>query len=330
MENKKRKNFYDPEYVSIRDNISIEEASMKIQNMKKRKATSLEGFVLRHGEELGKVKFEEFQNTSKHTKEKFMQKYGHSVGEKKWEEYLLKKDSTSYSWALKKANGDADLAKEIHEKRKNELSISFDLDYFIKKYGETIAKEKMKEFYHSKDSSSYEWALKKSCGDHKVAKKIYDERCVNKSILFGKASKESLGIFMIIYEWLMGMGLSQNDIFFGAENRHEICLYDSSARYRYYYDFCIEPLKLIIEYNGEKFHPNYEKYSIDYLNENFKHPYDKSTSVEDFIQKDKNKIQNALNHGYEIHVVWSSDDEKIENIKKIIKNKIKYENFKNK
>lgn len=330
MEIKKRNSQYDPDYVSKRDGISIEEASIKIENMKKRKATSLEGFILRHGEENGRLKFEQFQNTSKHTKEKFMQKYGNFEGEKKWHEYITKKDSTSLNWALKKADGEIELAQEIHKKRKEELSFSFNLEYFIDKYGELLAEEKMKEFISSKDSSSYDWALKKSGGDHKMAQKIYEERCLTKSIMFGKASKESLGVFSIIFDWLLENGFSKKDVLYGVEGSYEICLYDSITKYRYYYDFCIEPLKLIIEYNGEKFHPNYEKFSRNYLVENFKHPYDRTTSVDEFIKKDKDKIQNALNHGYDIHVIWSSDEDKIEKIKKIIKNKINYENFKNK
>jgi hypothetical protein len=62
---KKRNNMYDPIYVSERDNISIEDAKNKIENMKQNKVTSLAGFIKRHGEELGSIKYDKFKETSK-------------------------------------------------------------------------------------------------------------------------------------------------------------------------------------------------------------------------------------------------------------------------
>ena len=330
MENvkKKRNSFYNPIYISKRDNLTIEEAIEKIETMKRNKSTSLYGFIHRHGEELGKIKFEEFQNSSKHTKEKFIEKYGEEKAEVKWIDYLKTKDSTSFEWALKKANGDDSIAKDIHAERIKSLSIRFDDDYFMKKYGENYQEEKIK-FFKSRDTSSYEWALNKSFGESKKADKIYSERCIAKSVMFGSTSKESLLTFEPILDWLTELGFENDDIMIGKENNKELCIHDSEKKYRYYYDFCINSLKLIIEYNGETFHPNYEKYTLDYLVETFKHPYIKKFDVENLIYKDKQKIEFALKDGYEIHVIWSSDQNKIEKIKNIIKNKIIYENKKN-
>lgn len=91
MEKKKRNSMYDPIYVSKRDNISIKEAENKIEVMKQNKVTSLNGFIKRHGEEIGRVKFEEFKETSKHTLNKYIEKYGYEVGNTKWSEYISKK-----------------------------------------------------------------------------------------------------------------------------------------------------------------------------------------------------------------------------------------------
>lgn len=327
MENvkKKRNSFYDPVYISKRDKITMEEAIEKIGTMKRNKSTSLYGFIHRHGEELGKIKFQEFQDSSKHTMEKFIQKYGKERGEVKWLDYLKTKDSTSFDWALKKTDGDESKARDVHGERLKSLSIKFDDEYFIKKYGENCQEEKI-NFFKSRDTSSYEWALKKADGEFKKADKIYSERCATKSVMFGSASKESLLTFEPIFEWLIGIGFENSDLMIGKKDSKELCIYDSEKKYRYYYDFCINSLNLIIEYNGETFHPNYEKYSIDYLFENFKHPYIKDFNVENLIQKDKQKIEFALKNGYEIHVIWSSDQNKIEKIKNIIKKKIKYEN----
>lgn len=319
---KKRNSMYDPVYVSKRDNISIEEAKNKIEVMKMNKVTSLSGFIKRHGEELGRVKFEEFKQTSKHTLDKYIDKYGEKDGKSKWDEYLIKKDSTSFEWALNKTNGDYTLAKDLHNKRIKDLSIKFNLDYFINKYGEENAEIEMIKFKKGKDSSSYYWALNKADGDYKLADKIYYERCESKCVSLGKASKESLEIFIPIRDWLLSKGFKNEDILFGVSGSKEICIYNKESKKRYYYDFCIQSLNLIIEYNGETFHPNYNKYKMEYLKENWSHPYNKEINSSDIIKSDKIKIKNAISNGYDIHIIWSSDIDKVEHIKKIIKNKI--------
>lgn len=318
---------YDPVYVSKRDGITVEEAVIKVENFKKNKATSLSGFIHRFGDELGRLKFQKFQSTSRHTEEIYISRYGEEVGKKKWKEYLLKKDSTSFSWALKKCGGDIEKAKILSADRIEKLRVKFDLDYFINKYGAEAASMEMDKFYSTKDTSSYQWALKKANFDFKLADKIYQERCDSKSVGLGKASKESIIVLKPVFDWLIENGFESKDIFWGVEGSNEILLYDSTCKKRYYYDFCIESLKLIIEYNGETFHPNYEKHSIEYLKENFTHPYKKDMTAEAMIQKDKDKIAHALRFGYDIHIIWSSEENKTEKILQIIKNKIhEYEN----
>lgn len=61
---RKRGNVYSPEYISLRDGISIDEAVEKIAEYKSKKATSLAGFIQRHGETEGARKFHDFQKTS--------------------------------------------------------------------------------------------------------------------------------------------------------------------------------------------------------------------------------------------------------------------------
>lgn len=58
----KRKNPYDPVYVSIRDNISIENAKLKIEKFKSDKATSRVNFIKKYGIDDGNKRFDEFKN----------------------------------------------------------------------------------------------------------------------------------------------------------------------------------------------------------------------------------------------------------------------------
>lgn len=55
---------YNPEIVRLKHNVSLERAQEIIDEYKHNKATSLASFILRHGEEEGRKKFEKFQQTS--------------------------------------------------------------------------------------------------------------------------------------------------------------------------------------------------------------------------------------------------------------------------
>lgn len=84
---------YDPNYIAKRDNISIEEATIKVAKYKKNKATSKEGFVRRHGEEKGLELFEKFQGTSDSSSvDHYVEKYGKEEGTK-----LYNKESFEHS-----------------------------------------------------------------------------------------------------------------------------------------------------------------------------------------------------------------------------------------
>lgn len=55
---------YNPTYIAMRYNISIDDAINKVELKKSSKATNLKGFIARHGEVEGKILFEKFQQTS--------------------------------------------------------------------------------------------------------------------------------------------------------------------------------------------------------------------------------------------------------------------------
>lgn len=61
---------YNLTFVSLKYNVSIDEADEIINLMKQNKTTNLKGFILRHGEIEGKKKFEEFRKTSKKSSDK--------------------------------------------------------------------------------------------------------------------------------------------------------------------------------------------------------------------------------------------------------------------
>jgi very-short-patch-repair endonuclease len=270
----------------VNKGFSEDEALKEIKNYKDKKATSKNNFIKRYGKSEGIKKFEKFQETSKHTLNKFKKKYGEKVGKVKWDEYLKTKDSNSYQWALKKT-GNVEKANDLIKLRRD--SVKTTIEKLIKKLG---------------------------CED--LAIKEYIRIAKSKTTKIGRASLESLKIFNDSYEYLLSIGYNSDDIKIGVKNNHELTLYSKKFKRVYLYDFAIKSKKVIIEYNGERWHPNYKKYSIEWLNENWKHIKSKKPA-EYFIKREKEKITNAEEHGYKVLVLWSSDG--------IEENKNKVNNF---
>jgi hypothetical protein len=266
---------YNKEFWLKKLNISSSEVDKKILEYKKSKSTSLNGFISRHGKEIGEKKFEKFKETSKHTLEKFIEKYGTEFGLIKWKLYCQKKDSNSVNWAMKKSNGNEEIMNELLRERKE--SVKTTLTKLIEKYG-----------------------------DEEIALNEFEKIKSKKLIICGNSSKESLKYFIPIYHELLSLNYDMNDIKLGIENNHEFPLYDKENKKTYFYDFTIKSKKIIIEYNGETWHPNYEKYDVKWLNENWKHKLI-NKNAEYFVNFEKQKIKTAINYGFDVLILWSSD-----------------------
>lgn len=74
-----------------------------------------------------------------------------------------------------------------------------------------------------------------------------------------------------------------------------------SGSYQFHLDIVSEPLKLVIEYNGDYWHCNPKIYSGSYF-----HPKKKKTA-EEIWKYDNNRLKILQNNGYETMVVWEHD-----------------------
>ena len=71
----------------------------------------------------------------------------------------------------------------------------------------------------------------------------------------------------------------------------------------YFYDFSDVENKLIIEYNGDMYHANPEKYKAD----DFPHPFRKNIKASEIWEKDRLKIDIAECLGFKILIIWDSE-----------------------
>lgn len=215
----------------------------------------------------------------------------------------------------------------IEERKKRQTTFSMQL--CIEKYGEDLGcqifKERQKkwrmtidsktgeekrEFQSRQDSSSMEWARKKTKNEEE-AKFLYITNLNKKLIGFNRSSKESLIILDKIIEYVKTLS-TEIKFFYGAGESNEYWLHDENNLY--FYDFTIPTFNLIVEYNGIAWHPK------DSQTE-WKSPF--GCTYEMAIAKDKNKLRLANSKGFEVFEFWSDftkseNEEKLNSVKKYI------------
>jgi hypothetical protein len=296
---------YKKEYWINKGYTSESEINDKINEYKKSKATSLDGFIKRYGEIEGVEKFEKFQSTSKHTLEKYIDLYGLEEGNEKWLKYLDIKKETSI----------------------------FTKNYWVNKGLNDEESEKMRKKFHHENlnTSTFEFWINKGLSEEEAKIKVEDIYN-KKGVKFRSASKASLKIFKPVIDYFKDSGL---DFKIGLKGNNEFSLFHNQNKKYYYYDLTIPKLNLIFEYHGEKFHPHFTiteysdliKWETLYLvrdGNDFKKTKKNGLEIR---ENDILKEQLAIDNGFKYHVIWSSDDKK-ESINKII-NIIKHENKKN-
>ena len=308
---------------------SQEEAIEKINIYKSNKATTLVNFIKKYGEKLGNEKYSEYTEKSKHTEEKYREKYGEDYIEK-WKEYKKSKDSTSFEWSLYKCDGDIDKANILYNSRKESVKLGLE-----KKSKELGSLEKALEFIKKVNKSKnngFEYYLKKNNGLYIDAINEYTDILKSRRVNFGDASKTSLAYFIPIYKYL---NLNEIKNYLEIPESKPFFLYDKTNSRSYCYDFCIlGEEKIIIEFNGIKWHPRLDKYTIEETSKIL--IYEKTEErINNKNEYDKQKEKLAKDKGYKYLIIWDEDpvEYNIEAIEKILNsNKINFkynENDKN-
>jgi len=255
------------------------------------------------------------------TLEKCIKKYGKIDGQKKWQERQDKWKSTLKNKSF----------EEIEKINKKKDSASF--NHFFNKFNnfETAYDNYIKSC-KSKDSMSINYYMKKFKISYNEAKILQNERIKLIVNSFGKAavsrskngySKMANKIFDVIFKFLIEKGYSSSDEILYSNNIKEYAIKYNNNCNCYLYDFTILNLKLIFEFNGIKFHPDYR------LNESeiqsWRSLYNKNITGVDVIKKDRHKKQIAEENGFKLIELWQLDgNEKniniaIESINELIK-----------
>lgn len=176
------------------------------------------------------------------------------------------------------------------EQTKKTCMKRFGAEYFFGSKAGKINENTLRERYGWSEDELLEWRKSK---------------CVS----FGKASKESLGVFIPLYKNLRKIkDVKRNQIWFGVDGSLERFINNSIDLF--FYDFCVitPSSKFIIEYNGIVFHPKSP------TQEGWKHPFNQKLTPQILFDRDQRKKQLAIKSGYDYLTLWS-DNTIMENIK---------------
>lgn len=314
---------------------SPEEFEKKYSEYKKNVAFSrtLQGYIQKYGEEEGKKRYElknshlsvglktlkekgltdeEIKNIKEnHAKnsridlEHFIKKYGLSQGEEKYKNWLNKSRERSHRCVeYYVARGFS--IEYAREKIKNLQKR--DLEHFLLKYGEEEGRKKYSDANKLKSTSL----------DTYIQKHGLQEG--TERFLKNKSKKFSNMEIDFIEKIIMRFG-TIDDIYYG-KNQYKIGLqkdtWDYYGQKIFYIDFLYKKNKKIIEFNGDLYHANPNKFkSSDNPN-----PFNKKITAEEIWLKDKKKIDLLNSLGYEVKIVWESEYR--ENEEKLIQESVDF------
>lgn len=163
-------------------------------------------------------------------------------------------------------------------------------DYFVSKYGE-IGKSIYQEL-NAKKRVTLENLINKY-GEIEGTKRFFDFKA-NKVHTF--YSKVSFNLFTELTKYKTDDEMKH--IYFGE---NEFGLYDKTTKKYFKYDYTDTIKKLIIEFNGEKFHPHLEH------DDSFKNPYDPTLTSDIVWKNDRQKQACAELNGYTIYYIWETE-----------------------
>lgn len=143
----------------------------------------------------------------------------------------------------------------------------------------------------------------------------------------GCASKQSLEIFLPLRQYIIKTNqIDKTDIYLGISGSKEWYIKDEEYSRGYLYDFTIKSKSIIIEYNGEKWHPKKK------LKNNYPFVYDNFKTINEKYEYDRRKIEYCKEKGFSVLEIWSDDskDYNNEKIKEFLNGfEINYEYIKN-
>ena len=230
-------------------------------------------------------------------KEHMIEKYGEEGGSKKWDDYCKRQAVTNTFEYKRKRYG---MSKS--DFRKYNASRSSTLENFIKRHGEEEGRKKWDDYCKRQSyTKSKEYILEKY-GEEELIRILNDRKrgvINNMNNNYTNAYSRTSQEFFKRIDELIG---DKYTTYYKNKNKEYII---NTKNNFYFLDYYIEELNIAIEYNGDFWHANFNKYNDDYYN-----PVLRITAKE--IREHDQKRYKILKeeHGIKTYVIWESDVKK--------------------
>ncbi len=222
------------------------------------------------------------------TEKNLIKKWGCEKGKIKWKEYC-EKQSLSNTFEYKKEK--YGWSKEEFDKYNKSRSVT--LDNLVKRHGEEKGLTIWKEYCDKqKYTTSIEYFIKKH-GEDK-GREIYDNFCKKRMFEFGYSNVSQI-LFKKLDEYLIN-----NHTEYYLKNGEKIFY---NGKFEYYLDFYIHELDIGVEFNGDMWHANPNKYRP----EDIPFPFRKKWTAQDIWHKDKVKNDFLKTKLKKLIIIWESD-----------------------
>ncbi|MEG1141616.1 MAG: hypothetical protein RSE41_04075, partial [Clostridia bacterium] len=177
------------------------------------------------------------------------------------------------------------------------------LENLIKKYGNEEGQERWNAYCErQRHTCSLEYFIE-TYGNEEGTKKY--ESALRAFIEAGMQSHTFIcsNISIEMFDKLKNY-FNENEIFYGDKNEQKIVI----NRSIYSLDYYDKTLNICVEFNGDYWHCNPNKYKE---NDYWKSPYDKNLiPVKQIWDRDKKRLNNIESTGLKVFVIWESDYKK--------------------
>lgn len=287
-------------YHGLQKALKVREESYKKHPYKR---LTHEWFLWRYPDD-GQERWEAFVNGSKQSLENFVNRYGQEEGERKYAETMAKKNTV----AIKREKSGDEAVKEWYrlsgQSYKTTLENMSEEEYIAWR-DKKAAKLKKTHLERYGNKTKLEIYIQKYGEDGPSKYANYLQK-IFKAI--GSSVPAETLIKQIIQDnhWLTDYSLYYRDS--QDSSKYEWFIADKTGVH--FYDFCVKEAKVILEYDGAKWHPTQEQVD-QYGNELMEIT---GISFKDKFEMDQSKKTKALAHGFSIYTIRSDFTEEQKSI----------------
>ena len=225
------------------------------------------------------------------TETNLIKKWGDEIGKQKWIEYCKKQSLTNtYEYKKEKYGWSKDEFDEYNRSR------SVTIENLIKRHGEEKGLSIWKDYCDKqKYTTSIEYFISKH-GEER-GREIYENFCKKRMFELGY-SNISQDLFKKIDE-----NIEKNTQYYLNGGEKFFYFNGINSIFEYYLDFYIPDLNIGIEFNGDIWHANPNKFKAD----DIPFPFRKNWSAQDIWNKDKVKNDFLRTKLKKLIIIWESD-----------------------